>query len=532
LPIPVVDAYDTAIRDASPALVGYYRMEETVTPLVDVALTADMETRAGAPTYNQTGPHTGWKAVSVDGVDDSMRAGGASTNNILPLYEGPGTVVVWAKTADSAQTHGENQWLTLASGTVEGGHAFEMRDLGSGRLHDLHYLNSALSGVDIQHDASEIDVWRFWAATAGTVAGMRLYMDEAGDVTLAGSDATTDQMGWECWGFGANQVETVFGQWVVSRIAVYKAELTETQLQAIYDSTVSGGITGTAAATQAADTATASGTFTNPTLTGTAAVTQAADTATASGTFVAPTFTGTAAPTQADDTSTASGTFTVAPVTGTGTPTQGDDTSTASGTFTNPTLTGSAAAVEEDDTSTASGTFTAPVFTGTAAPTQDAETSTGSGTFSLPSFTGTAAVTQADDTSTAGGTFVNPTLTGSAAAVEEDDTSTASGTFTSPTITGSAAPTQAADTSSASGTFTVASVTGSANPNQAADTSTASGTFVNPTITGTAAVTQEDQTSTASGTRTALTFWVSDPVAYTPASVAYTPLGPNDPPPW
>jgi hypothetical protein len=268
LPIPVVDAYDTAIRDASPALVGYYRMEETVTPLVDQALTADMETRAGAPTYDQTGPHTGWKAVSVDGVDDSMRAGGASSNNILPLYEGPGTVVVWAKTGDAAQTHGENQWITLASGTVEGGHTFEMRDLGSGRKHDLHYLNAGLTASDIQHDASETDVWRFWAATAGTTAGMRLYMDEAGDVTLAGSDATTDQMGWECWGFGANQVHTVFGQWVVSRIAVYKAELTETDLQAIYDAVAASGdataTPGTVGTVTAAPTATVTASVEKP----------------------------------------------------------------------------------------------------------------------------------------------------------------------------------------------------------------------------------------------------------------------------
>jgi hypothetical protein len=130
-----------------------------------------------------------------------------------------------------------------------------------------------------------------------------------------------------------------------------------------------GGATGTAAVTEAADTSTASGT---ETFTGTSATTEAADTSTASGTE---TFTGTSATTEEADTSTASGTHTDN-VTGSAAVTEADDTSAASGT---ETFTGTSATTEADDTATAAGTLT---ITGTAAVTEAADTSTASGTVS------------------------------------------------------------------------------------------------------------------------------------------------------
>jgi hypothetical protein len=149
--------------------------------------------------------------------------------------------------------------------------------------------------------------------------------------------------------------------------------------------------------------------------------------------------TGTSAATEAADTSTASGAETF---TGTSATTEADDTSTASGT---ETFTGTSAATEADDTSTATGTET---FTGTSATTEEADTSTASGTH-IENVTGAADVTEADDTSTASGT---ETFTGTAAVAEADDTSTAAGTET---FTGTATVTEAADTSTASGTVTV-----------------------------------------------------------------------------
>jgi hypothetical protein len=80
--------------------------------------------------------------------------------------------------------------------------------------------------------------------------------------------------------------------------------------------------------------------------------------------------TGTAAATQAAQTSTASGTYTPAEVTGTSTTTQAAQTSTASGTFTPSGVSGSVAVTQADQTSTASGSYTFTV-TGTVAVTQD-----------------------------------------------------------------------------------------------------------------------------------------------------------------
>jgi hypothetical protein len=354
-------------------------------------------------------------------------------------------------------------------------------------------------------------------------------------------------------------------------------------------------LTGSAVAVEEDDTSTASGSFTAPVFTGSASPTQAADTSTASGAFTPPTFTGTASPTQQADTSTASGvrwdyavfrrtpqtgavfdpdvdtplartvpnlytdvgpaendydyqvfgwsgTWTsgsevvqiivAGSFTGSGSPTQADDTSTATGTFTNPTLTGSAAATQDDNTSTASGTFVAPTVTGSGIPTQADQTSTASGTFTSGTFTGSAAVTQQSDTGSATGTFTSDAKVGVGSPIQEDDTSTASGTFTPGPVTGSAAPTQQDDTAAASGSFTAPAFTGTLAAFQDAQTGLGMGTFSLPTFTGSATVTQEDQTSTASGTRTALTFWAPAPVAYTSAGVAYSPLGPNDPPPW
>jgi hypothetical protein len=98
------------------------------------------------------------------------------------------------------------------------------------------------------------------------------------------------------------------------------------------------GVTGTLAVTDAADTLSASGTFTPAAVTGTLAVTDEADTLSASGTVTGPgTVTGTLAVTDATDTLSASGTFTPGAVTGTLAVTDGTDTISASGTVSNPT---------------------------------------------------------------------------------------------------------------------------------------------------------------------------------------------------
>lgn len=258
-------------------------------------------------------------------------------------------------------------------------------------------------------------------------------------------------------------------------------------------------VSGTAAVTEAADTSSTTATHTPPAFTGTAAPSEAADTATASGAFVAPVYTGTAAPTEADDTSATTATHTPPAFTGTAAATEAADTSTASGTHTDPIYTGTAAATEAADTSATTGTFVPGTLTGTAAPTEAADTAATTGTHTPPVFAGTAAATEAADTATAAGTHTDPVYTATASPTEADDASTASGTFVSGSVTGTASVTEADDTAAAAGTFTPV-YTGSATPSEDSDTGSATGTHVAPTFTGTAAATETADTASASGT--------------------------------
>lgn len=187
-----------------------------------------------------------------------------------------------------------------------------------------------------------------------------------------------------------------------------------------------GGVSGTLAVTQEAQTSSASGAVVPPAFTGTSAVTQDDQGSTATGAVVPPAFTGTSAPTQDDQTSTASGTVVNAGVSGSLAVTQENQVATASGTFTPPAITGTASPTQDDQTASASGTFTAPAFTGTSASTQDDQTSAASGTVTTAGIAGSLAVTQDDQTSTATGTHV-PAYTGTLAVTQDDQTLSATG---------------------------------------------------------------------------------------------------------
>lgn len=286
------------------------------------------------------------------------------------------------------------------------------------------------------------------------------------------------------------------------------------------------GYSGTSARTEANDTSSASGTVVNP-VTGTSAAAQASQTTTASGQLG---YSGSASPTQASQTGSASGTV-GSPVTGTTAATQAAQTSTASGqlgyagtsarTQANqvPTASGqlgysgTASASQAANTANASGTFTPTGisgsvsanqaantsaasgqlgYSGTSAAIQAANTAAASGTFTGV-FTGTAAASQAPNTSTAAGQLG---YTGAASATQAAQISAASGTFTSAgSFTGAAAPTQANQTSAATGQL---GYSATATPTQASNASAASGTVVNP-VSGAASPAQANQTSTASG---------------------------------
>ena len=192
------------------------------------------------------------------------------------------------------------------------------------------------------------------------------------------------------------------------------------------------GAAGTAAASNANDTASASGTTT---VTGASARTAANDTSSASGTT---TVAGTLARTNAGDTASASGSV-GSPITGTVAATNAGDTSSAAGTT---TVTGASARTAGNDSASAAGTTT---VLGTAARTNADDTGSASGSVG-GAVSGTAAVTAADDTAAASGTTA---VTGAVSATAGNDTATASGAAGA--VSGSAAATGGDDTASAAG---------------------------------------------------------------------------------
>ena len=222
-------------------------------------------------------------------------------------------------------------------------------------------------------------------------------------------------------------------------------------------------------------------------ISGTAAVTQANQTSSASGQLG---YSGTSAATEANDTSSASGTV-VNPVTGTSAANQANQTSTASGQL---GYSGNVARTQANQTSSAAGQLG---YTGTATPTQAAQTSAASGTFTTGgSFAGSAAVTQANQTASAAGQLG---YSGTSARTQANNTSAASGTVVNP-VTGTASPSQANQFSIANG---ILRYTGTVAAGEAADIATATGVISGP-ISGTAAVVQANQTVVAVGTFTAL----------------------------
>jgi hypothetical protein len=197
------------------------------------------------------------------------------------------------------------------------------------------------------------------------------------------------------------------------------------------DATAGGGdVTGTAAVTEALDTAAASGTIT---VTGSAAITEALDTAAAAGLVIVAM---SAAPTEAADTGAASGLITVI---ASAAPVEAADTSAASA---GSTVIASAAPSEADDTAAASGSVPLDV-TSSAAPSEANDTAAAAGAIVV---IGSAALTEAPDTSAASGLVI---VTGSAAATEANDTASASSTVLV-NITSTAAVSEQDDSASAS----------------------------------------------------------------------------------
>jgi hypothetical protein len=172
------------------------------------------------------------------------------------------------------------------------------------------------------------------------------------------------------------------------------------------------GITGTVAATEAADTLAASG---QVLISGTVAATEANDTLAASGSVIV---TGTVAATESADTLAATGAVLVS---GTLAATEENDTLAASGLVSSG-VAGTVAATEANDTLAATGGV---LIAGTLAATEENDTLAASGELVLP-ITGTVAATEENDVLAASG-LVLEIIVGTVAATEANDTMAAVG---------------------------------------------------------------------------------------------------------
>jgi hypothetical protein len=282
----------------------------------------------------------------------------------------------------------------------------------------------------------------------------------------------------------------------------------------IYMPATSGGVTGTAASTQAPNGSAASDAVT---VSGTAASAQAPNVSSGAGSvFVS----ASGASTQQVNVSAASGSVVVSAI---GASTQAVNVSSASGSV---AVSGTAASSQAANVSAASGSVAvsgsaastqavnvsnesaSAIVSGAAASTQAANTSSASGSLQVAgssastqqpnvsassdslTVSGTASSTQASNTSNAGGNVGN-VVAGSGASTQALNTSAASGSVS---LTGSGVSTQNANVSAETGAVALSGTSASA---QHVSTSTASGSL---TVSGSAASAQSPNVSVASGT--------------------------------
>lgn len=231
-------------------------------------------------------------------------------------------------------------------------------------------------------------------------------------------------------------------------------------------------------------------------ITGTFAATEGSDTATATGTVTFPAVTGTLNRAEGSDTLAASGTVAYPPVSGTLAATESPDALAAAGTVGYSAISGTLAAVEGPDTAAASGTVAYPGISGTLTATEGADMAAATGSAAYPAITGALASTEVADTFAALGTVGNA-IFGSMGATEAPDTASATGTITNPPISGVMASTEAADTLAASGAVTFPAIAGTLAVSEAADALSAAGSVLSP-ITGTLAAAEQPDTLAAS----------------------------------
>lgn len=241
---------------------------------------------------------------------------------------------------------------------------------------------------------------------------------------------------------------------------------------------VAGGgadINGSAASTESADTASATGAVQ---VTGAAVPTDSADTLAAAGTVRV---TGVSASVEGADTAAGTGTVGSSTVTGSAALAEAADTASVVGAV---TVTGAVASTDASDTASAAGVV---LVSGAVASSDSNDTASASGTVRV---TSSGALEEGTDSAASAGTV---SITGAAALAESSDNLDASGTVASSGVTGSIASTDDADTASAAGSVIVG---GAGGLNDSSDAAAASGQIM---VAGAGALADVVDTATASG---------------------------------
>lgn len=232
LPMVTTDAYEEELRDLGVHV--YWPTDESSGSVKDRMLRVDLPA-VGTPSYGVTPPIAGWGAVGMLDTDKFDAFSDTSPTNAV--YAGPGSVVGWAKAGATDQVHGEAAIFWHGPTDTEGSGGFQQFQVG-GSWHILSYLNDTPSQSNI-NGLNADTVWHFFAATFGPTGGVRYYTEVAGVVTLQGSATNADQIFTETYILGGSEAAAA-GIWDVSRPAFFRVELSEAQIQDLYDTTVVG----------------------------------------------------------------------------------------------------------------------------------------------------------------------------------------------------------------------------------------------------------------------------------------------------
>lgn len=226
---PALDAYATEVLSHSPF--SYYRLDDPgAAGAADLVGNVHLK-YSGGVSLGQGGVIAGNAAALFDGVDDmateSPTAGYAT-------YTGDCTVILWAKTPDPNQAFGSAAFLSRQN-DAHGTHAFMLDGTGDW---NFHYRDNAVVGRNLNLGPAATDTWEFFAWTIGA-AGVKVYAAVAGVITQIASATDITQGAFDLHQLGKTQ-GAVWLEATLDEVAVWHSVLASTDLQDIFDASVSG----------------------------------------------------------------------------------------------------------------------------------------------------------------------------------------------------------------------------------------------------------------------------------------------------